>query len=388
MTAGYLFSIGSDNTTTALEKTFLEGRYATLLSTKWSAATTATMGDFINMKPGDNVYLFSKRFIYGIGEIIESIDTEAAVELYPGASSKAASIPENETVSREKNKYCFRWAVYFKPSPHFFTDGIDMDDLLSSNPDAFNSLRTFWKRSFIQLDDMENQAFKAAIIRMNETALNTSRPELFFPHAGSTDSWVHPDFNNKQLRAINPIPLMKEYRKPDGSLKSEMALEVGILSGLNHRDAAVCNALGEWDYVSHQVAASPFKPVDYMDRIDIFGYRWVKGYKGEIISKYLVVELKSGPAKLKDSATNKDYNQLMKYVDWICNKHAHGNYSMIEAVLVAHSFDFDDALTMENEIIRPYVTGHQAQAHTWESMRFVTYSVSSDGKLTLSRYAQ
>lgn len=132
---------------------------------------------------------------------------------------------------------------------------------------------------------------------------------------------------------------MKEHRKPDDSLKSEMALEVGILSGLNHRDAAVCNALGEWDYVSHQVAASPFKPVDYMDRIDIFGYRWVKGYKGERISKYLVVELKSGPAKLKDSATNKDYNQLMKYVDWICNKHAHGNYSMIEAVLVAHSFD-------------------------------------------------
>lgn len=29
-----------------------------------------------------------------------------------------------------------------------------------------------------------------------------------------------------------------------------------------------------------------------MDRIDVFGYRWIPGYEGSIISKYLVVEIK------------------------------------------------------------------------------------------------
>lgn len=386
MSAGYLFSIGTgdkSNSSIALEQCFLEGRYATLLSLKWSAATIATMGDFITMQPGDNVYLFSNRLVYGIGEILEYKNGEAAVELFPGSSSKNAPIPEEETVIEKGDCRCFRWAVYFKPSPYFFTDGVDMDDLLNSDPDAFNSLRTFWKRSFIQLDDRENQAFKSAIIRLNEPALSSPQPNLFFPYAGDRDGWIHPDYSNKPLAEINPLPLLKEYRKADGSLSSEMVLEAGILSGLTRREPSICKALGTWDHISHQVAASPFKPVDYMDRIDIFAYRWVDGYRGEILSKYLVVELKKGPAVLKDSAPTCDYNQLMKYVDWVCDKYAHGNYSMIEAVLVAHSFEFSNASLMKDEIVRPYVTGHQAQSHTWNDMRFATYNVTEDGQLTL-----
>lgn len=386
MPSGFLFSIGSNdrsNPIASVEDCFRSGQYATLLNRNWTAATTATMGDFVNMKPGDNVYLFANRLVYGIGEIIPTANEEAAGELYPGASSRYVEVPEELMAIDGDRRKCYRWAVRFKPSPFFFRDGVDMDDLLCSNPDAFHSLRTFWKRSFIQLDDTENSAFKSAIIRHNEHALSPSCQSCHFSYSKPNPDEVMDILNRAPILPIDPSTLLRESRKSDGSLSSEMALEVGVLHGLRHHNSAICNALGFWDYVSHQVAASPFKPIDYMDRIDVFGYRWIKGYEGEIVSKYLVVELKKGPATLKDSAPNRDYNQLMKYVDWVCEKYAHGDYSMIEAVLVAHSFDFTDAHEMRDAIVRPYVTGHQAQAHTWENMRFVSYDVSNEGKLSL-----
>lgn len=386
MPSGFLLSIGSSNRSNpiaSIESCFQSGQYATLLSRNWSTATTATMGDFVNMRPGDNVYLFANRLVYGIGEIVPTNDGEAAGELYPGASSKYAEVPEELIAIDGDHRRCYRWAVRFKPSPFFFRDGIDMDDLLRSDPDAFRSLRTFWKRSFIQLDDAENSAFKSAIIRLNEHALSPSCRSYHFPCSKPRSNGETGVPNHVPILPIDPSTLLRESRKSDGSLSSEMALEVGVLHGLHHHNPAICNALGSWDYISHQVAASPFKPVDYMDRIDVFGYRWIRGYEGEIISKYLVVELKKGQATLRDSAPNRDYNQLMKYVDWVCEKYAHGNYSMIEAILVAHSFDFTDAHAMRDAIVRPYVTGHQAQAHTWENMNFVSYNVSVEGRLTL-----
>ena len=48
-----------------------------------------------------------------------------------------------------------------------------------------------------------------------------------------------------------------------------MALEATLCDVLTRHDDTV---FGHWDYISRQVVASPFKPVDYMDRIDIFGY--------------------------------------------------------------------------------------------------------------------
>lgn len=48
-----------------------------------------------------------------------------------------------------------------------------MDDVLSSDPDAFKMLRVFHQRSFIKLDDVENRALKSFIIQRNEQDLHT-----------------------------------------------------------------------------------------------------------------------------------------------------------------------------------------------------------------------
>jgi hypothetical protein len=61
-----------------------------------------------------------------------------------------------------------RWVCFFKPAPAFFRKGIDMDDVLASNPSKFRMLRAFWKLSFVKIDDEENQALKDVILKSNE----------------------------------------------------------------------------------------------------------------------------------------------------------------------------------------------------------------------------
>jgi hypothetical protein len=53
-------------------------------------------------------------------------------------------------------------------------------------------------------------------------------------------------------------------------IKHEMALEAGVVFELSTNPNSI---FGAWDYVSHQVIASPFKAIDYMDKMDVFGYR-------------------------------------------------------------------------------------------------------------------
>lgn len=71
-----------------------------------------------------------------------------------------------------------------------------------------------------------------------------------------------------------------------------MALEAAVVYDLCHERIV---DLGRWDYVSHQVIASPFKPIDYMDKIDVLAARYLTDTK--ITCKYLTVELKKDEAE-------------------------------------------------------------------------------------------
>lgn len=87
----------------------------------------------------------------------------------------------------------------------------------------------------------------------------------------------------------------------------------------------------KYDYVTHQVIASPFKPLAYIDKMDIFAYRYLENFPDaeKPIEKYMVIELKKGKA-------TKDFPlQLMRYVDWISREYAAGDYSLIKAVGIA-----------------------------------------------------
>lgn len=146
-------------------------------------------------------------------------------------------------------------------------------------------------------------------------------------------------------------------------IKHEMAIESALVDIISNNKSDI---FGYWDYVSHQVIASPFKAIDYMDKMDLFGFKYINGF--DTISKYLVVEIK------KDQATKDTINQIMKYVDWINGEYAFGDYGMIQAFIVAYDFS-EDVVKYKNEIcIRNYIKGKRpAIASTWNYVRLIKY---------------
>ncbi|MEG3071470.1 MAG: hypothetical protein RQM92_12145 [Candidatus Syntrophopropionicum ammoniitolerans] len=149
-------------------------------------------------------------------------------------------------------------------------------------------LRAFWKLSFIKIDDDENQALIDAIVRRNKHLLDHPGDEVY----QSNYQAVH----NNLTERLAPQYLLHSRDilagcARDNYIAHEMAIEAGLLEQLAAGERETVQLLGEWDYLSHQVVASPFKPIDYMDKMDVFGYSYVQGFN-RTKSKYLVAELK------------------------------------------------------------------------------------------------
>lgn len=105
-----------------------------------------------------------------------------------------------------------------------------------------------------------------------------------------------------------------------------------------------------------------------MDKMDIFGYKYIPNYPGTI-SKYLVIELK------RDYAKPDDIDQLLKYVDWINHKYSFGDYSMIEAYLVAKNIDNSVISARDNFAKSNYIIGRRpAKSSTWTNLKLVEYN--------------
>lgn len=375
---GYLISLDS---VTSLKSYTEHGVYATKITPpvgSWKIYQEGTFADYATMRPGDNIYFFIGRKIYGIGELV-SVAGECRYLNFPEAGTpnpcaydqiKSSLLwDEGELEGKEQ-----RWICLFKPAPHFLMQGIDMDDVLASRPESFRMLRAFWKLSFIKFDDEENRAFRDVLLKVNQLALQEPGQHTF----PSNYEAKHREIAGKLSKAdysLTVAPLLKSCA--DGKhLRHEMAIEAGLLYQLATRESATTQIFGKWDYLSHQVIASPFKPIDYMDKMDVFGNSTIPGF--DTINKYLVGELKKG------EATEQDLEQLMKYVDWVKNEYCYGDYGMIEAFMVASSFT-ELAKKMLPEIgKRIYTIGHRpAKTFQWHSVRLVEYSYNA-GRLDFS----
>lgn len=71
------------------------------------------------MRPGDNVYFFCNRTVYGIGEILGVPGkSQAAFEVEPDvATSKFIKVGSRAASQDEKKAE--RWGIAFKPVPYF-----------------------------------------------------------------------------------------------------------------------------------------------------------------------------------------------------------------------------------------------------------------------------
>lgn len=229
-------------------------------------------------------------------------------------------------------------------------------------------LRAFWKLSFVKFDEEENQAFKDVILKFNQESLQ--EPEegenIFLSNYTQTHASISQKLSADNY-TLDVAPILSSCARRDG-LKHEMAIEAGLLTQLSQNDSTTETIFGNWDYLSHQVIASPFKPIDYMDKMDIFGYSFVIGFS-PTKSKFLVIEIK------KDAASKDDIDQLLKYVDWVKDEYCFGDYSMVNAFLVAYSIDQSVVDHNRNVSVRSYIIGRRpAKSLKWSNLRLIKYT--------------
>jgi len=368
--AGYIFTLDSIE---SLKKISQTGVYSTKLNVPksiWGISHEGTFADYYSMKPGDNVYFFHKRKIYGIGSLID-IKGHCIHLNFPEADlvevDSFNKIKEKMILNESKENLSNRLLCTFKGSPYLFENGVDMDEVLASNPISFRVLRAFWKVSFIKIDDSENKALFDYILKANENYID-----------GKEGCFVTSEFLHERIRNLHTNEYIATSKNIVNSvvkgkiLKHEMAIEAAIIDYITTN--TYNNIFGEWNYVTHQLIASPFKPIDYMDKMDIFGYRYISGY--ETISKYLMIEIK------KEVATIEAINQAMKYVDWIQQEYSR-NYSMIEAFVVASDFP-EEVINLRNEKAKRFFTQGRMPAVTkeWNQLRLIKYTYNEcDGNL-------
>ena len=366
--AGYIMLI---NDMESLERCVITGTYSTIMSDPlngvWGIPQEGTFADYYSMKEGDSIYFFSKRKIYGVG-MIKNVAFDCKYLNYIDADQPSVfDVKEYEKrkpllSGLNSQNRCF---CTFRPNPYFFMKSVDMDDALSSAPSKYKMLRTMWKVSFIKIDDEEDKALRDILYKRNEDSIITGQGTYIFDKREQhrIESKV------KQEYRLSSYNMLLNARKGN-RIKHEMAIEAALCDILSKENDSL---FGKWDYISHQVAASPFKPIDYMDKMDVFGYRYIEGF--DTISKYLVIEIK------KDDANPDAIEQIMKYVDWINQEYAHGDYSMIEAYVVAADFP-EEVKKKRNELcIRNFTTGYRpVQPCTWRNCKLVRYSYL-EGKL-------
>lgn len=357
--AGYLITLNDER---SLEECIRTGSYSTILHSprygSWGVNHEGTFADYISMKENDRIFFFIRRKIYGCGKL-RKINGDCKYLNYIAADQPDGDTEENykshllDYGSSENRCFCL-----FEPSPAFFKEGVDMDEVLQSKECPFHSVRTLWKLSFIKMDDEESDALFGIILKHNEENIDNAQLHFLF------DKKYHTSLQAKRLEAyhLSYTSLINSCRTGN-VLRHEMAIEATMCGKLIHETTS---PFGKWDYISHQVAASPFKPVDYMDKMDIFGYRYIPGYS--IKSKYIIAELK------KDSATIEVVEQIMKYVDWVADEYSNGDYSMIEAYIVASDFSPEIKQAVKNYCIRNFNKGFRPTKFcTWDFVKLVKY---------------
>ncbi len=337
----------------ALEKCISEGVYSARCSSS-GVAFIGTLADYLGMKSGDDIYFFKERTIYGIGKLIDIENVDCRFRIYPK--------DRDEALVETKDPEMHQFICTFEPAPYFFKNGVDMDEVLMFCPEKIKSLRFFSKRTFMKLDDVESDAIKNVIARKNEQYLEGFSKENHYVF----DKKNHEKIAKRLMKFKESYTLsVFDYIKyKNKKVASEYYLEGAILDLLRQEES---KEIGKWNFVGRQYPASPPKPSEYEEAMDLFGYRYVPGFPGAI-SKYMVIELKAGTIK------KENVQQTMKYVDWISREYAKGDYSMIEAFTVGLDKEENLDSQIKNIIERNFtIESRPVENKKWKNLRLISY---------------
>jgi hypothetical protein len=404
---GYIFTLSGDN---AFEVCATNGAYGTRMTrdAKNPQAQLMTLADYLTIKEGDLVFFFQERMIFGVGRVKKlrsKMNRVAALCNFPQSDALRTPTPVPEKLlwdqpaavsepgSTEEGEKDTRWVIFFEPHPHFMKLGLDMDEVLSSDKSGIvRQLPVFWKRSFIQIEDDEARVLTDLLFQKNREFLWEDIKEMFHPMVKVQD--VRRSADEKATMGdydFRPQRIVQKYIKRDGgragSLSQEAALQAWLVFGLQERTPALESVFGRFDVIMNQVPASPFKPPDWMDKMDIFGYQtdsFAEGF-APTITGFKIIEVKRETnQELARNGPSNPIDQTMKYVDWVAHHRAGGDYSLVKAYLITKEFVDVDRLYASENAKRNYVLPRRPyNSRKWNQLTLVSYVASGEGEITL-----
>ena len=400
---GYIVNLDSEE---AVEQCATNGAYGTRITrdARNPLAQLATLADYLTMTEGSLIFFFQERMIYGVGKVVKIQSKNlmiASLCNFPESDSLAtrAPSPSRQLVADEGvDGKDVRWVVFFEPFPRFMKRGLDMDEALTADKyGAMRQLRVFWKRSFMKIEDDEAQLLADLLFQKNRAALIAAQgnrqeggTKRFFDK--SKMAAYHSAAAKKassEGHAFDPARLVRKYIDEKGRISQEAALQAWLVYHLTEGTPWVKKIFGRFDVVINQVAASPFKPPDWMDKIDIFGYsnrRFVERLP-PTVTTYKIIELKRKTNKEVAEEGPNPIDQTMKYVDWVANTRAGGDYSLVRAFLITKGFDADDIDYASKTARREYVVPRRPfTPDQWQRLTLVGYEAKADGEITLRKH--
>jgi hypothetical protein len=368
----------------------------------WRQEQWNTIADFALFEDGDLIFFFCKRNIYGIGKVINSNNMEMGSpvlinykdSLLPSETLKSSEacfwdeqFREGLWAKKDRGKFDIRLIVLFKPCPAFYKNGLDMDFVLQGDAGGIaRQIRTFQGVGFIRLEKGDIDL----LIELFTRNFNQESPLFGFNDANQKR--IINSASGKESAFFNPRILFVKYT--DGTLfKREGLLQIAVANGLARNIKNFVSVLGGWDYVCNQVKVSPLKPVSYMDKADVFGLSYKSLNKTRLpsaLDRFLILELKKDSFKnakqgtLKAEEIKNAFSQTMKYVDWVANYRAGGDYSLISASLITGGFPAELITYVGTHGKRDYIIPRRPyEAKHWANLKLIEYSVSN-GEVSLN----
>lgn len=211
--AGVIVNLGSEE---ALERYRTCGAYSTTLARRpvgragWRRPAEATLADYFSIAEGDLVFFFTRRSLYGIGRVVKLPGAaRAALANYPHSWDLEHEFEEAMLWSKEPESPLqdHPFVVFFKPCPGFFNLGVDMDEVLASDPHGYvTSLPFFSGVSFIRVDDFEAAHLASLIMRANSGRTPLTTDHLKY-HSIAEERWQ----SDQPAYEIDVDALIRQY---------------------------------------------------------------------------------------------------------------------------------------------------------------------------------
>ncbi len=348
--------------TDAIVASVPDGRYVPNAKSS-SPVYGAIVADLMAVLPGDRIFFFLRRGIYGVGR----------VAAHPSSPLVGAWIDAKGKIG-----------IKIDAGEGLFLEPLDMDEaLMRPGNEVAAGLRTMGGKNFFQLDPDEGNWLEEQFYRRRGGSKFVKLP--------SGTRALKSGVKAGALRALSLSDEIFESRLPaqsDKCFSSENFLHAAVIERL--KDAGFAPPVDSMKHLEllslhHEYPASPAKQAIYVDRIDavrVFGSRL--GENRPVASFYDCWEMK------KDSLSETDFRgvvlQVMKYADFIASSRLAGDYSRVRLHIVAKRFP---GAAFRKEVLeeigeRRFQLGvrESASAHVWSAVECLEYSWS-DGKLML-----